>query len=270
VERLRDYLAAAREAAAGPTPLPPLHLKLDTGMRRLGFDEAELPALLDLLTRYRAQLPVASLMTHLAAADDPAHDDFTRQQLSTFRRMAAAIEAVLGRPVLKHALNSAGIRRFPEAQFDMVRLGVGLYGVEAGDETSRNLRPVSTLRTTVSQVKTLPADTTVGYGRRGAAADYERRLATLAIGYADGYDRRFANGAGTVLLHGRRAPVVGSVCMDMVMVDVTDIPETQPGDVAVLFGEGLTINELAGRIGTIPYEILTNVSERVKRVFVSE
>jgi alanine racemase len=270
VERLRDYLAAAREAAAGPVPLPPLHLKLDTGMRRLGFDEAALPALLDLLTRHRAQLPVASLMTHLAAADDPAHDDFTRQQLSTFRRMAAAIEAVLGRPVLKHALNSAGIRRFPEAQFDMVRLGVGLYGVEAGDETSRNLRPVSTLRTTVSQVKTLPADTTVGYGRRGAAADYERRLATLAIGYADGYDRRFANGAGTVLLHGRRAPVVGSVCMDMVMVDVTDIPETQPGDVAVLFGEGLTINELAGRIGTIPYEILTNVSERVKRVFVSE
>ncbi len=270
VERLHDYLAAAREAAAGPTPLPPLHLKLDTGMRRLGFDEAELPALLDLLTQYRAQLPVASLMTHLAAADDPAHDDFTRQQLSTFQRMAAAIEAVLGRPVLKHALNSAGIRRFSEAQFDMVRLGVGLYGVEAGDETSHNLRPVSTLRTTVSQVKTLPADTTVGYGRRGAAADYERRLATLAIGYADGYDRRFANGAGTVLLHGRRAPVVGSVCMDMVMVDVTDIPETQPGDVAVLFGEGLTINELAGRIGTIPYEILTNVSERVKRVFVSE
>jgi alanine racemase len=270
VERLRDYLAAAREAAAGPAPLPPLHLKLDTGMRRLGFDEAELPTLLDLLTQHRAQLPVASIMTHLAAADDPAHDDFTRQQLSTFRRMAAVIEAVLGRPVLKHALNSAGIRRFPEAQFDMVRLGVGLYGVEAGDETSRNLRPVSTLRTTVSQVKTLPADTTVGYGRRGAAADYERRLATLAIGYADGYDRRFANGAGTVLLHGRRAPVVGSVCMDMVMVDVTDIPETQSGDVAVLFGEGLTINELAGRIGTIPYEILTNVSERVKRVFVSE
>jgi alanine racemase len=110
----------------------------------------------------------------------------------------------------------------------------------------------------------------VGDGRRGAATAHERRLATLAIGYADGYDRRFSAGAGLVLLHGRRAPVVGSVCMDMLMVDVTDIPETQPGDVAVLFGEGLTINELAGRIGTIPYELLTNVSERVKRVFVSE
>lgn len=270
LERLHDYLQAAREAPAGAAPLPPLHLKLDTGMRRLGFDENDLPALLAQLATHRAQLPVASLMTHLAAADDPAHDDFTRQQLSTFRRMAAAIEAVLGRPVLKHALNSAGIRRFPEAQFDMVRLGVGLYGVEAGDEGSHNLLPVSTLRTTVSQVKTLPADTTVGYGRRGAATAHERRVATLAIGYADGYDRRFSAGAGLVLLHGRRAPVVGSVCMDMLMVDVTDIPETQPGDVAVLFGEGLTINELAARIGTIPYELLTNVSERVKRVFVSE
>ncbi|MFD1873491.1 bifunctional UDP-N-acetylmuramoyl-tripeptide:D-alanyl-D-alanine ligase/alanine racemase [Hymenobacter bucti] len=270
LERLHDYLQAAQEAPTGTAPLPPLHLKLDTGMRRLGFDENDLGALLELLAAHRAQLPVASLMTHLAAADDPAHDDFTRQQLSTFQRMAAAVEAVLGRPVLKHALNSAGIRRFPEAQFDMVRLGVGLYGVEAGDEGSHNLLPVSTLRTTVSQVKTLPADTTVGYGRRGAATAHERRLATLAIGYADGYDRRFSAGAGLVLLHGRRAPVVGSVCMDMVMVDVTDIPETQPGDVAIIFGEGLTINELAERIGTIPYEILTNVSERVKRVFVSE
>jgi alanine racemase len=270
LERLHDYLQAAREAVPNAAPLPSLHLKLDTGMRRLGFDENDLPALLDQLATHRAQLSVASIMTHLAAADDPAHDEFTQQQLSTFRRMAAAIEAVLGRSVLKHALNSAGIRRFPEAQFDMVRLGVGLYGVEAGDEGSHNLLPVSTLRTTVSQIKTLPPDTTVGYGRRGAATAHERRVATLAIGYADGYDRRFSAGAGLVLLHGRRAPVVGSVCMDMVMVDVTDIPETQPGDVAVLFGEGLTINELAGRIGTIPYELLTNVSERVKRVFVSE
>ena len=270
LERLRDYLHAAQEPAPGEGALPPLHLKLDTGMRRLGFDESDLPALLDLLAAYRAQLPVASLMTHLAAADDPAHDDFTQQQLSTFRRMAAAIEVVLGCPVLKHALNSAGIRRFPEAQFDMVRLGVGLYGVEAGDEASHNLLPVSTLRTTVSQVKSLPPNTTVGYGRRGAPTPHARRLATLAIGYADGYDRRFSNGAGVVLLHGRRAPVVGSVCMDMLMVDVTDIPETQAGDVAMIFGNGLTINELADRIGTIPYELLTNVSERVKRVFVSE
>ncbi|MVN76845.1 bifunctional UDP-N-acetylmuramoyl-tripeptide:D-alanyl-D-alanine ligase/alanine racemase [Hymenobacter sp. HMF4947] len=273
LERLRDYLAATQEATAdGEGPLPPLHLKLDTGMRRLGFAEDDLPGLLALLRAHRNRLPVAGIMTHLAAADDPAHDEFTREQLSTFRRMAAAIEEALGHSVLKHALNSAGIRRFPEAQFDMVRLGVGLYGVEAGrdDAQPSDLLPVSTLRTTVSQVKTLPPGATVGYGRRGAATAHERRVATLAIGYADGYDRRFGNGAGLVLLHGHRAPVVGSVCMDMLMVDVTDIPEAQPGDVAVVFGAGLDISELAARIGTIPYELLTNVSERVKRVFVSE
>jgi alanine racemase len=271
LERLRDYLQAAREAAQDALgPLPPLHLKLDTGMRRLGFAEDELPALLALLEAHRAQLPVAGIMTHLAAADDPAHDEFTRQQLAAFARMAAAIEQALGRPVLKHALNSAGIRRFPEAQFDMVRLGVGLYGVAAGAEGEDSLLPVSTLKTTISQIKELPAGTTVGYGRRGAATAHPRRLATLAIGYADGYDRRFSSGAGLVLLHGQRAPVVGSVCMDMVMVDVTDIAQARAGDVAVVFGKGLDINELAQRIGTIPYELLTNVSERVKRVFVSE
>jgi len=271
LERLHDYLQAAREARAdGAGPLPPLHLKLDTGMRRLGFAEDELPALLALLAAHRAALPVAGIMTHLAAADDPAHDDFTQQQLATFRRMAAAIEATLGYPALKHALNSAGIRRFPAAQLDMVRLGIGLYGVEASAEDAHKLLPVSTLKTTVSQIKTLPAGTTVGYGRRGAATAHERRVATLAIGYADGYDRRFSNGQGLVLLHGRRAPVVGSVCMDMVMVDVTDVPEARPGDVAVVFGAELSPSELAQRIGTIPYELLTNVSERVKRVFVSE
>ncbi len=271
LERLRDYLQATREATGdGAGPLPPLHLKLDTGMRRLGFGEEELPELLALLAAHRAALPVAGIMTHLAAADDPAHDDFTRAQLATFRRMAAAIEQVLGYSTLKHALNSAGIRRFPAAQLDMVRLGVGLYGVEAGAENAANLRAVSTLKTTISQIKTLPPGTTVGYGRRGAATPHARRVATLAIGYADGYDRRFSSGAGVVLLHGRRAPVVGSVCMDMVMVDVTDVPEARPGDVAIVFGEGLSTTELAARIGTIPYELLTNVSERVKRVFVSE
>jgi alanine racemase len=271
LERLHDYLQATREATAdGAGPLPPLHLKLDTGMRRLGFAEEELPELLKLLASHHAALPVAGIMTHLAAADDPAHDDFTHQQLNTFQRMAAAIESVLGYPALKHALNSAGIRRFPAAQLDMVRLGVGLYGVEAGAEDAANLLPVSTLKTTISQIKTLPAGTTVGYGRRGPATAHERRVATLAIGYADGYDRRFSNGAGVVMLHGRRAPVVGSVCMDMVMVDVTDVPEARPGDVAVVFGDELSTSELAQRINTIPYELLTNVSERVKRVFVSE
>ena len=268
-ELLNEYLAAfAADDAAGA--LPKIHLKLDTGMRRLGFDEADLPALAAQLRQHAARLPVASLMTHLAAADEPEHDDFTRGQLATFRRMAAFLEVALGHSVLKHALNSAGILRFPEAHFDMVRLGIGLYGVDASGRDTDALRPVSQLRTTISQLKTLPPGHTVGYGRRGAAAPAERRIATLAIGYADGYDRRFGNGAGEVLIRGRRAPLVGSVCMDMCMVDVTHIPGVQAGDVALLFGEGLPLPELAGRIGTIAYELLTNVSERVKRVFVSE
>ncbi|WP_082115935.1 bifunctional UDP-N-acetylmuramoyl-tripeptide:D-alanyl-D-alanine ligase/alanine racemase [Hymenobacter terrenus] len=265
-DMLSEYLAAT----SAEEPLPPIHLKLDTGMRRLGFDEADLPELAALLRQHAPHLPVASLMTHLAAAEDPNHDDFTREQLAAFRRMTATVEAALGHSVLKHALNSAGILRFPEAHFDMVRLGIGLYGVGATDRATNALRPVSQLRTTISQVKTLPAGQTVGYGRRGTATADERRIATLAIGYADGYDRRFGNGVGTVFIHGQAAPLVGSVCMDMCMVDITSIPQARAGDVALLFGEGLPLPELASRIGTIAYELLTNVSERVKRVFVSE
>ncbi|GAB3575231.1 type III PLP-dependent enzyme domain-containing protein [Hymenobacter daeguensis] len=268
-EMLDAYLATF-DAASG-APAPKIHLKLDTGMRRLGFEEADLPALAACLRQHAARLPVASMMTHLAAADDPAHDDFTREQLAAFRRMSTALEAALGHSVIRHALNSAGILRFPEAHFDMVRLGIGLYGVDASNTADpAALRPVSQLRTTISQIKTLPAGATVGYGRRGTATAHERRIATLAIGYADGYDRRFSNGAGMVLVHGQRVPVVGSVAMDMCMVDVTDIAAARAGDVALVFGDGLPLPEMAGRIGTIAYELLTNVSERVKRVFVSE
>ncbi|GAB2855234.1 type III PLP-dependent enzyme domain-containing protein [Hymenobacter ruber] len=270
-EMLDEYLATFSGPADSSLPIPKIHLKLDTGMRRLGFDEADLPALAVRLRQHAARLPVASMMTHLAAADEPGHDNFTHEQLAAFRRMTATLEAALGHSVLKHALNSAGILRFPEAQFDMVRLGIGLYGVDASNTADpAALRPASQLRTTISQIKTLPAGFTVGYGRRGTAAPAERRIATLAIGYADGYDRRFGNGTGTVLIHGQPAPLVGSVCMDMCMVDVTNIPAARAGDVALIFGEGLPLPELAGRIGTIAYELLTNVSERVKRVFVSE
>ena len=269
-EMLEEYLVTFDSLTENAPFAPKIHLKLDTGMRRLGFDEGDLPALLALLREHAVRLPVASIMTHLATADDPAHDDFTQEQLAAFRRMAVAIEVALGHAVLKHCLNSAGIVRFPEAQFDMVRLGIGLYGVGASGRHTAALRPVSQLRTTISQIKILPAGATVGYGRQGTAAAAERRIATLAIGYADGYDRRFGNGTGTVLIHGRPAPLVGSVCMDMCMVDVSTIPQARAGDVALLFGEGLPLPELAARIGTISYELLTNVSERVKRVFVSE
>ncbi|SNC77408.1 alanine racemase [Hymenobacter gelipurpurascens] len=264
-ELLDAYLAAAQEG-----PLPAMHLKLDTGMRRLGFAEEDVPALCQLLQTHVGHLRVASALTHLAGADEEQHNDFSRQQLAAFHRMTPQLEAALGYSILKHALNSAGIVRFPEAQLDMVRLGIGLYGVEATGREQEALRPVSTLRTTISQIKTLPAGHTVGYGRRGQAQPHERRIATLAIGYADGYDRRFGNGAGHVLVRGNRAPLIGNVCMDMCMADVTGIPEAQAGDLAVIFGEGLPLPELAAQIGTIPYELLTNVSERVKRVFVAE
>ncbi|WP_139924760.1 bifunctional UDP-N-acetylmuramoyl-tripeptide:D-alanyl-D-alanine ligase/alanine racemase [Hymenobacter sp. DG01] len=264
-ERLHDYLRAAREQ-----PLPAIHLKLDTGMRRLGFAEEDLPELCQLLRDNAAHLRVASALTHLAGADEAQHNDFSHQQLAAFQRMAPQLEQALGYPILQHALNSAGIVRFPQAQHSMVRLGIGLYGVEASGQEPDALRPVSSLRTTISQIKTLPAGATVGYGRRGQATDYERRIATLAIGYADGYDRRFGNGVGEVVIRGRRAPLIGNVCMDMCMVDVTGIPEAQAGDSAVVFGEDLPLTELAVRINTIPYELLTNVSERVKRVFIAE
>ncbi|NVO31476.1 bifunctional UDP-N-acetylmuramoyl-tripeptide:D-alanyl-D-alanine ligase/alanine racemase [Hymenobacter lapidiphilus] len=264
-ELLQSYLNAAQQA-----PLPPIHLKLDTGMRRLGFGEEDVAELGALLHANAVLVPVASILTHLASADEAGHDGFSRGQLAAFGRLTAVLEHIIGYPVLKHALNTAGILRFPEAQFDMVRLGIGLYGVEASGQQPDALRPVSRLRTTVSQVKTLPAGYTVGYGRRGEATSYERRIATLAIGYADGYDRRFGNGVGEVLIRGQRAPIVGSVCMDMCMADVTDLPNVLTGDEAVVFGEGLPLPALAARIGTIAYELLTNVSERVKRVFVAE
>ncbi|KUG06252.1 bifunctional UDP-N-acetylmuramoyl-tripeptide:D-alanyl-D-alanine ligase/alanine racemase [Solirubrum puertoriconensis] len=263
--RLREYLLAAQDG-----PLPPVHLKLDTGMRRLGFDETDLDELLPLLQQHAGTLRVASALTHLAGADEEQHNSFSHRQLAAFQRMAARLEGNLGYAVIKHALNSPGIIRFPEAQLDMVRLGIGLYGVEAAGLNPTALRPVSTLRTTVSQLKTLRAGETVGYGRRGEAANHDRRIATLAIGYADGYDRRFSRATGAVVIRGQRAPIIGNVCMDMCMADVTAIPDVQEGDTAVVFGEELPLTELAARIGTIPYELLTNVSERVKRVFVSE
>lgn len=264
-ELLQEYLRAAREA-----PMPAIHLKLDTGMRRLGFAEEDLPELCRLLQENAAHVRVASALTHLAGADEAQHNDFSQAQLAAFQRMRQPLEQALGYSIIKHALNSAGIVRFPEAQYNMVRLGIGLYGVEATGQEQDALHPVSTLRTTVSQVKTLPAGHTVGYSRRGQATTHERRIATLAIGYADGYDRRFGNGVGEVLIRGQHAPIVGNVCMDMCMVDVTHIAEAQAGDLATVFGAGLPLPELAARIGTIPYELLTNVSERVKRVFVAE
>lgn len=242
-----------------------IHLDLDTGMHRLGFEQKHLQGLKNLISEF-PELSIASLYTHLVGADEEVHHDFSIQQLEQFMSMKSEIEAVLDYKPLIHALNSAGIVRFPEYQMDMVRLGIGLYGVEVTGKFDASLKPVSTLKTTISQVKDLPAGATVGYSRKGILPS-GGKIATLAIGYADGYDRRFSQGKGYVLIEGKKAPVIGNVCMDMVMIDVTDFPEVKAGDEAIIYGEQISLKELADRIGTIPYELLTNISTRVKRVY---
>lgn len=244
-----------------------IHLKLDTGMHRLGFVAEDFEQLFILLQQ-NPQIQIISAFSHLAGADEALHNDFSQQQIATFKSMAAAIEAGVGYTVTKHILNSAGIVRFPEHHFDMVRLGIGLYGVEASGSEQDALQPVSTLKTTVSQVKKINKGETVGYSRKGIA-DSDKTIATIAIGYADGYDRRFSNGAGQVSINGRNCPIIGNVCMDMCMVDVTGL-DVKAGDEVTIFGSALTLVDLAARIGTIPYELLTNVSSRVKRIFYAE
>lgn len=243
-----------------------IHLKIDTGMHRLGFDEPDIPELMATLQANPA-IRVASIFTHLSGSDEARFDDFSREQVKLFQRIAALISSAIGYSPILHALNTPGILRFPEFQFDMVRLGIGLYGVDPTVE-KHTLKPVNTLKTLISQVRTVKAGETVGYGRHGKVLN-DMRIGTLAIGYADGYSRAFSRGIGEVLVHGKRAPVMGNVCMDMTMIDLTGI-DAREGDEAIIFGPGLSVEEVAGKINTIPYEILTNTSERVKRVFVTE
>lgn len=241
-----------------------VHLDMDTGMHRLGFEDAHLEELKRLILE-NSQLHIASIYTHLVGADEEIHRDFSLAQLHQFTRMKDEILTVLPYKPMIHALNSAGIVAFPEFQFDMVRLGIGLYGVEVTGKYDASLRPISTLKTTISQVKVLEPGATVGYSRKGMLPN-GGKIATLSIGYADGYDRRFSNGKGYVLIQGKKAPVIGNVCMDMVMVDVSEL-NVKAGDEAIIYGEQISLKELADRIGTIPYELLTNISTRVKRVY---
>ncbi|MBD2755118.1 bifunctional UDP-N-acetylmuramoyl-tripeptide:D-alanyl-D-alanine ligase/alanine racemase [Spirosoma validum] len=252
-----------------PTPhaLYPLHLKIDTGMHRLGFLEEEIPEVVAYLNQHPL-LRVSTVFSHLVGADEAQFNSFSQQQYDTFLRSTATLETGLGYRPTRHLLNSAGIVRFTDYRLDMVRLGIGLYGVEASGIDPNSLQTVGTLRTVISQIKTVQAGESVGYSRRGWL-DHDARIATLAIGYADGYDRRLGNGVGEVWVNGTRCPTVGNVCMDMTMIDVTQASASE-GDEVVIFGRELPIIELAQRIGTIPYEILTGVSERVKRVFFKE
>jgi Alr-MurF fusion protein len=243
-----------------------IHIKLDTGMHRLGFEERDLAHLIRLL-KENANLRVASIFSHLAGADESEHDTFSSLQATLFKTWADLISESLGYKPLYHILNSSGILRLPEFQFDMVRLGIGLYGVDPTRDNFKDLDPVATLKTIISQIKTIPKGQSIGYGRKGIA-EKDLRLATIAIGYADGFSRALSKGVGEALINGKRAPVIGNVCMDMTMLDITDIG-AEEGDEVIIFGKELPIQTLATKINTIPYEVLTGISERVKRIFVS-
>ncbi|MDD4922120.1 MAG: bifunctional UDP-N-acetylmuramoyl-tripeptide:D-alanyl-D-alanine ligase/alanine racemase [Bacteroidales bacterium] len=243
----------------------PIHIKLDTGMHRLGFEEEDLPELINQL-KCQESLRVKSIFSHLVGSDENCFDDFTHQQLELFEKLSTFIQAAFPHRILRHILNSAGIDRFPEYQYDMVRLGIGMYGISAVDEST--LRNVSSLKTTILQIHSLKAGQSVGYSRKGMLVR-DSRIATLPIGYADGLDRHLGNGNGEVIINGHRARFIGNICMDACMVDVTDM-KVEEGDEVLLFGDGLPLSEVAAKLGTIPYEILTSVSNRVKRVYFQE
>ncbi len=242
-----------------------IHLKMETGMNRLGFAERELPELIDAL-RSQPDLRIQGIFTHFSSSDSAAEDAYTHRQAATFARMVEQISTAIGYIPMRHAVNSPGMIRFPEYHFEMVRLGIGLHGF---DPTGKlKLDVVGTLRTHVSQVKKLAAGESIGYSRKGQVAR-DSEIAIIPIGYADGYLRVFGNGRGKVNIKGQLAPTIGNICMDMTMVDVTGMG-VQLGDEVILFGTHPTIKDLADWAGTIPYEILTTISQRVKRIYVSE
>ena len=243
------------------------HFAINTGMNRLGFDPKDLDQLI-LRLKNLPHIKMQSLYTHLAAADEAVHDEFSLSQLKTFKECAEKTEHQLGIKTLKHALNSAGIITHPDYQFDMVRLGIGLYGIEPSGNLQRELKSISTLKTVISQIRNVKKGETIGYGRKGKVTK-NMRVATIAIGYADGYSRTFSNGKGEAMLNGQIAKVIGNVCMDMTMIDISNI-EAEEGDTVIIFGEKPTISDLAKQAKTIPYEILTNVSDRVKRIYYAE
>ena len=210
-----------------------------------------------------------TIFSHLAASDDPQQDEFTKQQSHLFEDMGRKLMDHLPNVPLFHLCNSAGIVRHPDLQYDMVRIGIGLYGIDTGHILGSKLKQISTLKTTISQIHTIPAGDNIGYGHHTIAAR-PMRIATISIGYADGYPRSLGNGKAFVLIHGKPAKTIGSICMDMCMVDITDIPAATEGDDAIIFGEYPSVSHLADWAGTNSYEIMTSISQRVKRVYLNE
>ncbi len=244
-----------------------IHIKLDTGMHRLGFEEKDIPELIVRIKNNKF-FYVKSVFSHLAASDEKEHDEFSKSQIKSFADMSAHFQKHFEYGILRHILNSSGIARFGYAQFEMVRLGIGMYGISANEYEQMNLQNVSTLKTIISQIKIVSPPDTIGYNRKGTISK-ATRIATVPIGYADGYNRKLGNGIGKMLVNGQFAYTIGSICMDMCMLDVTDL-NAKEGDEVIVFGDNYSIAQIAKDMGTIPYEVLTNVSRRVKRVYFQE
>ena len=234
-------------------------------MHRLGFLPSEMDELANLLSSQSA-LKVKSLFSHLSGSDSAEFDDYTNLQINRFTESADQLEQGIRYKSMRHILNSGGIERFADSQMDMVRLGIGLYGVSASG--AEGLKSVSTLKTTILQIKNIAAGESVGYSRKWTLSR-DSRIGCIPIGYADGLDRHLSNGVGEVIVNGKRAPIIGNICMDITMIDLTEIA-AEEGDTAILFGEELPVTEMAEKLNTIAYEIITSVSSRVKRVYFRE
>lgn len=245
-----------------------IHIELETGMNRLGFHTTDIDKLIAYIQQNGA-VKIASVFSHLAGSEDPTLDEFTHQQLSLFEKNSHTIIASFDYPIIRHILNSNGIVRHPQAQYDMVRLGIGMYGIDDSQQLQKRLQVVSTLKSSISQIKQIEKGETIGYNRKGLAHD-KMTIATINIGYADGLPRILGNGNGYMLLKGKKAPIIGNVCMDMTMIDISGIADVSQADEVIIFGEKPTVSEVAKQANTIAYEILTGISSRVKRIYFQE
>ena len=245
----------------------PIHIKLDTGMHRLGFENEQLPELISTLKENQSVI-VKSILSHMATSDDLEHHEFALYQIDLFEKMSSELISELKIKPIRHLLNTSGISNFPKAQYEMVRLGIGLYGISNDPEEQPNLENVGTLKSIISQIRTIDAGESVGYGRRFIAKQ-TTKVATIPIGYADGISRHWGNEIGFVTINDQKATIIGSICMDMLMVDVTDVSCAE-GDSVTIFGESPTVIYMAEKLQTIPYEILTGISQRVKRVYYQD
>lgn len=245
----------------------PIHIKIDTGMHRLGFEDEDFDDLISIL-KGNETVQIKSILSHMATSDDLKYDDFSKAQIALFEKLSSKLQTELNVKPIRHILNTSGITNYPEAQYDMVRLGIGLYGISNDSEEQKELEIVGTLKSVISQIRTIDTGESVGYGRRFIATE-STKIATIPIGYADGISRSWGHDVGYVTINGKPAKIVGSVCMDMLMVNITNI-ECKEGNTVIIFGENPTVNFMAKQLNTIPYEILTSISQRVKRVFFRE